>query len=244
MKTKEMVPKKVPSKKRNKFEGYCFAKLNAIGTKSEGPLYFLQLYSGKEVLILKKAKPWQNDPFLHSSLGEKIVVYESRRKSDLEKVLPEGIDYGKILNKDLPLKINIKLKLRENTLWINKLPGPIPDFPPKRKKLSLRLLIQLPFDKEAKKEKSAWTGECLTSRLFDFWIDDPKGKTIWKWSSCLQFLNEPTKVVIPDGVLKVVKVPWTYFPNSITQEGRYTAHAKFIASDQEIKKPFWIKFAE
>jgi len=104
-------------------------------------------------------------------------------------------------------------------------------------------LVQLPFKKEAKKETSSWAGQCPTSQLYDFWIDDPAGKTIWRWSNAVQFLNESTKVIIPDGALKVVKARWNYFANSITKEGLYTAHAKFIASGQEIKKPFWIRFA-
>ena len=61
MKTKE-IKKKTPKIKLKKFAGYLFARLHAIGSKSEGPLYFLQLRDVKEMLIMKKVPPWKNDP--------------------------------------------------------------------------------------------------------------------------------------------------------------------------------------
>ena len=47
-----------------KFDGFLFSKLQAIGTRSEGPAYFLQEFDKKEVPILKHTMLWQVDPAL------------------------------------------------------------------------------------------------------------------------------------------------------------------------------------
>lgn len=59
---------------RLKFDGYLFRILDAIGTKAEGPSYYLQEFDGKEVPVLKHAEPWQDDPSLHEYLGKKVTV--------------------------------------------------------------------------------------------------------------------------------------------------------------------------
>lgn len=61
-----------------KFNGYLFAKLDRIGSKSEGPEYFLQQWDNqgkaRDTPIQKKAELWKIDPKLHKFLGQKVTI--------------------------------------------------------------------------------------------------------------------------------------------------------------------------
>jgi len=57
-----------------KFDGFLFSKLANIGTKSEGPAYFLQKFNYTEVRILKHTMLWQPDPALQQYLGTKVTI--------------------------------------------------------------------------------------------------------------------------------------------------------------------------
>ena len=67
------------------FNGYLFSKLAAIGTKSEGPKYFLQQADYHELVVCKKVEHWQKDPVLHPHLDFKVVIEG--------ELLPDGIHY-------------------------------------------------------------------------------------------------------------------------------------------------------
>lgn len=68
-----------------KLAGYLFAKLDAIGTRSEGPVYYLQQYDYKEHVVIKQVNLWEEDPVLHPLIAQKIVL--------LGTLTPEGIEY-------------------------------------------------------------------------------------------------------------------------------------------------------
>jgi hypothetical protein len=70
------------------FNGYLFSKLAAIGTKSEGPKYFLQQADYHELVVCKKVEHWQKDPVLHPHLDFKVVIEG--------ELLPDGIHYVSI----------------------------------------------------------------------------------------------------------------------------------------------------
>lgn len=55
--------------------GFLFSKLAAIGTRSEGPIYFLQQFDEKEIPIVKKAHLWEEDPVLQKHLGKKVTIH-------------------------------------------------------------------------------------------------------------------------------------------------------------------------
>lgn len=263
MKAKELVKEKKAAKKGKlqEFQGYLFARLHAIGTKSEGPSYFLQLITGREVLVIKKAHLWEIDPTLHAWLGRKVVITGRKVKREATEAFRAGIDYVKVLNVAEPLELDLKLDLQDDTLWIDKMPhtkpefpptseevltGPVsppPEFPLEMKQLDVFLSVRWPYREPAKSERSIWEGECPTSQFYDFRIEDPRGNTIWQWGNCMLFRNEKTPVRIPGGSARVVRAPWFYFEDSITRQGLYVLSARFIASGQEVRKPFWVKFA-
>lgn len=62
------------NEKQKRFDGYLFSKLSAIGSKSEGPSYWLQQWDYKELAIVKHAKAWQDDPALRKLLGTKVTI--------------------------------------------------------------------------------------------------------------------------------------------------------------------------
>jgi hypothetical protein len=56
------------------FHGYLFSKLTAIGSKSEGPQYYLQQPDYHELVVRKKVALWEKDPQLHPHLDSKVVI--------------------------------------------------------------------------------------------------------------------------------------------------------------------------
>lgn len=57
-----------------KFDGYLFSKLSAIGSRSEGPAYYLQFFDATEVAVIKKTQAWEADPELHPLLATKVTL--------------------------------------------------------------------------------------------------------------------------------------------------------------------------
>ena len=54
--------------------GFLFSKLINIGSRSEGPVYFLQEFNGSEVKIVKHAAPWQDDSQLRMNIATKVTI--------------------------------------------------------------------------------------------------------------------------------------------------------------------------
>jgi len=213
-------------KQMRNFEGYLFAKLFFIGTKSEGPAYYLQQWDYKEVHVVKKVNSWEEDPELRKFLNRKVTIEGAMAE--------EGIEYGKV--SELVHLVNEKKKLElhlqvPEKFWVNKMPGPGPIkhfFP-------ILLTVEWPY-------RSIWQGTCPTSQLFDFTIEK-NGCSIWKWSSNKFFLQTLTPLVIPGGKPIEYAANWEFKANEIKEEGTYIAKAQFIASNQVIEKKFEIKFA-
>lgn len=213
------------------YEGYLFAKLERLGTFSEGPEYYLQEKDGDEARIIKKVEPWKEDPVLQELLGEKVRVYGEKS--------PSGIIYERVVLADQPEKkprVWLTLGLENNTLWINRMPGPgAYRFPPDLRRMSLALEVQWPF-------RSIWQGECPTSQVFDFWIEDPDGRELWQWGEGILFETKLTTVEVPGGGPLAAKVEWFFYERSILEPGRYRARAVFLPTGQEVGQSFEVKF--
>jgi len=59
--------------------GILSVKIARIGTKSEGPDYYikpLDEYANRwsEILVRKKTHLWQNDPILHKHIDKKVLI--------------------------------------------------------------------------------------------------------------------------------------------------------------------------
>ncbi len=214
-----------------RYDGYLFAKLAAIGSRSEGPVYFLQQWDYFEVPVHKKVPLFQNDPALHEHLNQKVTIYGIFG--------PMGIEYDKIVKFEPPgqePEHTLKLALRpeSDVLWINKMP---PTRPGRiRQEFDLTMTVEWPY-------RSIWTGQCPTSQIFEFWIDRPDGEEIWRWSKGKLFPQVITPVRIPGGRPVRYQATWSFDPGTIKEPGVYTAHGLFIASRQTVEAKFEIKFA-
>ena len=60
--------------KAGTYSGYLFAKLDNIGTKSEGPSYYLQQFDNSEIHIIKNGILWQHDAELDNYLNTKVMI--------------------------------------------------------------------------------------------------------------------------------------------------------------------------
>jgi len=211
------------------FDGFMFSKLHLIGSKSEGPVYFLQSFDYRENIVIKQTHPWKEDPNLQKFLAKKVTIEG--------QVTQRGIAYKQVMPYKPSRKapkgktLELALKTGEDVLWINKMPpGPHPP-----KYMDLTLLVKWPY-------RSIWTGTCPSSQIYEFTIEHD-GKIIWRWSDDKMFLQVMQPVCIPGGDFQKFNEIWKVNPDDIESEGIYTARGLFIASGQEASKEFEIKFA-
>lgn len=203
--------------------GYLFAKLSNIASKSEGPAYYLQQSDYRESLVIKRVNLWENDPALHPLLGEKVVITGTQQG--------DGIIYQQITSErefveaDSERQLLVTLKLEQDTFWLG-----APD-----QEMKLTLSVLWPY-------RSIWEGECPNSQLHDFWVEFA-GETIWRWSDEQAFLDVITPVAIPGGSEHEFSETWRINPEVITQEGIYTAKALHIASGKQAAVDFKMRFA-
>ena len=81
------------------FIGFLYVKLDAIRTKSEGPLYFLQLRNYEEIPIVKKSEhawEWDEelDTFLHTRvrMKGKSIPIEGRIRWESYRIRYESVE--------------------------------------------------------------------------------------------------------------------------------------------------------
>lgn len=208
------------------FHGYLFSKLQNIGTKSEGPDYYLQLFDYHEVMVIKQAHAWQVDPTLHPWLNHKVAI---------EGVLEmDGLRYEHIMPYESQTdahQLALELKVEPDFVWVDMLPPG----PPARQQIQLTLLVQWPY-------RSIWEGECPTTQLYDFTVEF-EGKLLWRWSDKQVFDAVTTPVKIPGGAPVAYPVIWECDPAELSAEGCYLARATYIASGQTVCREFEVKFA-
>ncbi len=213
-----------------RFEGYLFSKLDCIGSKSEGPKYFLQSFDYKENVVEKKAPLWQEDPELHRFLNKKVAIAGAYTSSGI--IYEKISEYRRGKEAAQENKLEIALKPEVDILWINKMHGASQP----SQSMNLTLLVKWPY-------RSIWEGRCPTTQIYEFWIECD-GKPIWTWSEGKYFTDVVTPVVIPGGqVFHEFTEVWKIHPDDSLSEGFYTARALFKASGQEATKEFEVRFA-
>jgi hypothetical protein len=216
----------------NEFHGFMFSKLHLIGSKSEGPTYFLQQFDYGEIPVEKKAALWQEDPALQKHLASKVTIGGELTAGRIryEKVLPYSRPPTTQPTKGAEASLKIDLKLETQELWLNKMPPS-----PAAKPFPFALEVEWPY-------RSIWQGLCPTSQLYDFFVEHD-GQLVWRWSQDRFFLQVLTPVFIPGGSPIAFPETWIVEPEKIEHEGTYSLRGIFIASRQEVMKEFQIKFA-
>jgi len=214
------------------FDGYLFAKLAAINSRSEGPVYFLQQFDYKEYPVIKQVHPWQEDSNLHPFLNKKVSIEGEMSYSGIEyKKIGEFKPERTAVADTGENRLNVTLETKPEVVWVNKMPpGPNPP-----QFLELAMSVEWPY-------RSIWEGYCPTAQLYDFWIE-LDGKPVLRWSDGKVFAQVITPVRIPGGSPCEFTEVWKIDPAAITVEGVYTAYCLFIASGQEAKAEFEMKFA-
>lgn len=211
----------------NRFDGFLFSKLHLIGSKSEGPSYFLQQFDYREVPIDKHTWPWQEDKALQECLGTKVTLHGSFQAGRLKY---EKVTAYEPVVEPSEHKLDLDLKLEAAVLWVNKmLPATKPQY------FDLELLVRWPY-------RSIWYGICPTTQLYDFIVQ--QGDTvIWQWSRGRHFLPVTTQVDVAGGDWHTYKEIWPVIPSIIPAEGDYDVRAVFIAARQEVVRKLTVKFA-
>jgi hypothetical protein len=210
-----------------RYDGYLFSKLHLIGSKSEGPTYYLQKFDYKEFVVQKKVNLWENDPKLDEFLAKKVTI---------EGILNNNrIEYEALNDYTAPSgkpeeKLEVELKLSEDKLEINKKPpGTYPT-----QCLGLILRVKWPY-------RGIWEGCCPTSQLYEITIEF-LDKIIWRWSENKFFAQAFTPIQLIGGRYYEFKENWIINPDDLVSEGSYTARALFIASAHEVTENFEIIF--
>lgn len=68
----------------NELQGFLFSKLDNIGSRSEGPVYFLQQFDLKELPILKKVNLWEEDPVLQKHIATKVTLLGNLKEGKID----------------------------------------------------------------------------------------------------------------------------------------------------------------
>jgi hypothetical protein len=209
-----------------KFSGYLFARLHLLGTKSEGPSYFLQQADDSDLPVIKKVQLWEDDPALHARLGSRVAMTGVLRLNGVE-YCTVGEDAPR---REAPLVPTLTVEIESNPVWVNRMP-PGPHGP---KSVRVSLLAHWPY-------RSTWRGMCPTSQTYDFSISFG-GQEIWRWSNGKLFAQVFTPVEIPGpGTLRIDET-WTFNQDDI-EEGPYTLTGEFIATGGQAATDFDVRYA-
>lgn len=232
-----------------KFNGFLYAMLTEIGTRSEGPSYYLQLLEpqGRTTFypIQKQSELWDIDPVLHAFLARKISINGELQDGWIH--YKSMIPYGEELIGELPAldpqisKLSMGISFMGNTysnedqhLWINKMPvmgGPPPFLN------NLRILLDYKW-----LTAGEYRGQCPTSQFFEFTIHAPNNRLIWEWAKAIRFSNTNNSFELIGNQKYTFMVDWPFFNHAIDQAGDYTVTAKFLATGNILKKTLVVTF--
>jgi hypothetical protein len=65
------------------YTGYLSSRMERIGSKSEGPEYYLTMDDGREIHVVKKAELWEEDPALQKFIDRKVWIGGSLTDGEL-----------------------------------------------------------------------------------------------------------------------------------------------------------------
>lgn len=104
----------------NDYKGFLFSKLEAIGSKSEGPVYFIQQFDYLEIKIVKNANPWEQDPVLQKYLGSKVEINGHLESGCLkyDKIGPYTASKARIAG-SIALKATVNKKEEPNGIYVS-----------------------------------------------------------------------------------------------------------------------------
>jgi hypothetical protein len=213
------------------YYGWLFSKLDRIGSRSEGPEYFLQGQDYSVIRVIKKTYPWVNDKNLHQRLGSIVAITGTGHIGGLEYESVEEIEHFPKRLKRPSSELSLELDLGfDEPLYINKQPTD-----PKDVLIKPTLIVTA--------EKDWYSGTCPSSQLFDFSIEKNENVLV-KWSDGMVFADVITPVIItPDTNPLEYGTAWEFSPYAIPGDGTYSMTALFVASGDFVSKDFEVKIA-
>jgi len=102
------------------FEGYLFSKLMNIGSKSQGPQYYLQEKDYSETIVNKKCQPWQIDKQLHKNLDSWVSIDGKLYDNKIEY---NNITQAQQTKSAIVEPVNLTVHTPANIIWVNKQPS-------------------------------------------------------------------------------------------------------------------------
>lgn len=211
--------------------GYLLARLARIGSKSEGPEYFLQLWDYAEVHVVKKVYPWQEEPELHKHLGKKVTILGDYKDG---RIIFEGVkEYqGNGVSPEGKLELALELSTgQDDVIWIHPA-GPAKPCHEEFDELTMLLRVKWPY-------RSIWESKCPTTQTYDFVIYEGKDKgrkEIWRWSNGKVFPAVVTPVSVTGGEFVDFAKETVQYPVGLVKEGVYTVEGVFVATGQTVDR--------
>lgn len=74
------------------YVGFLFSQIDRVGTKSEGPEYYLRMDDGVEIHVFKKANLWQEDPALQELVNRRVSISGELTGKELFYTTVEPLD--------------------------------------------------------------------------------------------------------------------------------------------------------
>jgi|GEM_PF-5853860 len=65
------------------YTGYLTSRMERVGTRSEGPEYYLETIDGRMIHVVKNANLWEEDPALQKYVGKKVWIGGSLANKEL-----------------------------------------------------------------------------------------------------------------------------------------------------------------
>ena len=160
----------------SKWNGFLFSKQYLLGSKSEGPVYYLQEINYNETGITKKANLWQEDKLLQLFLGKKVTIEGVIKDGKIQYSTVKAYDpISEIVEKKLlEIKISSKKVIKKDCTMVE-----------------ITFSVRWPY-------RSIWYGECPNGKQYEFLLVDGE-KQIAVWSHGRIFDDNEMEIKIPGG---------------------------------------------
>jgi hypothetical protein len=211
------------------FEGYLFSRLHLIGSKSEGPVYYLQTPSYSEVKINKQAQSWAKDKILHDVLDSWVKV-TGELEEDVSITYANVEQRIGVLRDSIVEPVKVEVLCLVNPIVVNKQPiiGESP---------SQSVIVQVIVTNTLDIALEDYHSSPLPIQVS---LKDPKGQIVAHFPDKVIWLM--TRIPLP------AKTPVTYTgllpinPNKFAIEGEYSLSGKYLPRGLEESIPVEVKF--
>lgn len=210
-------------------EGYLFSKLHLIGSKSEGPVYYLQTPGYSEVKINKQALPWDKDKVLHDVLGSWVKITGECGSDGTISYSNVEQRIG-VLRDAIVEPVTIEILCLGNPIVVNKQPM-IGERP--RQSFMAQVIVTNTLDIVLEDYHSSPLPIQVS-------LKDPEGRSVVHFPEQVIWLVSSIKLPPQTPVSYTVLVP--IIPDKFTIEGEYSLTGLYLPRELEVSIPVEVKF--